>query len=81
MTSFYQKFLTYIGNWTSKGKVDYDNAYGYQCVDFARAHAQAIGKPIGTFGGSAINGWQSGVPFTGTTWTRVPFSKGKVPNP
>jgi hypothetical protein len=43
--------------------VDYDKAYGSQCVDYARWYANEIGHPINTFSGSAYNGWTKMNPF------------------
>lgn len=45
-----------LKNWLGK-TVDYDKAYGIQCVDLARQHALDMSNPIGTFSGSALNGW------------------------
>jgi hypothetical protein len=46
--SLFNDMLDTIKKWTGK-KVDYDKAYGYQCVDYARQYASDIGYPIGTF--------------------------------
>ena len=59
--------------------VDYDKVYWYQCVDFARQHAKDMWNPIGTFWGSALNGWLTGKPFIGTKWERVVNTVTAVP--
>lgn len=70
--------LATLKNWIGK-IVDYDKAYGYQCVDFARQHAKDMWKPIWTFWGSALNGWLTGKPFIGTKWERVVNTVTAVP--
>lgn len=46
--SAFQRFTRIIKGWVGKS-VDYDKAYGAQCVDFARQYAKDSGYPIGTF--------------------------------
>ena len=60
-----------FNEWLNKN-VDFDRAYGSQCVDWVRQFCQESGHPIGTFGGSAIVGWNTGCPF-GSTWRRVEY--------
>lgn len=75
MLSAFQKITRYFTSWLGK-KVDYDKAYGNQCVDWAREFARSSTmNPIGTFSGSAINGWTTGSPFKGTRWKRVEYKK------
>ena len=69
MLSYFQKFTAIINKWIGK-TADYDKAYGFQCVDFARQYASDAGYPIGTFSGSAYNGWKTGSPFN-SKWLRV----------
>lgn len=50
---------------------------GYQCVAWVKQFAkEALGEVLGSFSGSAINGWNSGSPFT-SSWERVV----NTPNP
>ena len=70
--------LATLKNWIGK-IVDYDKAYGYQCVDLARQHAKDMWNPIGTFWGSALTGWLTGKPFIGTKWERVVNTVTAVP--
>ena len=70
--------LTTLKNWIGK-IVDYDKAYGYQCVDFARQHAKDMWNSIWTFWGSALTGWLTGKPFIGTKWERVVNTVTAVP--
>lgn len=73
MLSSFQKVTAFLNSWIGK-RVDYDNAYGYQCVDWVREFAKSFTKhPIGTFSGSAINGWKTGSPFVNTKWKRVEY--------
>ena len=50
-----------------------------QCVDWSRQFAQEQGNPIGTFSGSALNGWLTGKPFIGTKWERVTNTTTAIP--
>lgn len=75
--SLFKAMITSMTSWIWK-KVDYDKAYWNQCVDWARQYAQDIGYPIGTFSGSALNGWKTGSPFK-SNWKRVVYSAGKIP--
>ena len=70
--------LATLKNWLGK-IVDYDKAYWFQCVDLARQHAKDMWNPIGTFWGSALNGWLTGSPFIGTKWERVVNTVTAVP--
>lgn len=69
MESYFQKFKRIIGSLLGK-RVDYDKAYWYQCVDFARWYCKEAWYPIGTFSGSAWMGWVKGSPFDGS-WRRI----------
>ena len=60
-------------------RVDFDNAYWYQCVDYARWYAKDIQNPIWVFWGSAYNWYSSWLPFKNTKWKKVEYSKGKIP--
>lgn len=70
--------LATLKEWIGK-VVDYDKAYGYQCVDLARQHAKDMWNPIWTFSGSALNGWLTGSPFIGTKWERVTNTTTAIP--
>ena len=70
--------LATLKKWIGK-IVDYDKAYGYQCVDFARQHAKDMWNPIWTFWGSALNGWLTGSPFVWTKWERVTNTTTAIP--
>ncbi|ATU04922.1 hypothetical protein BKN14_00490 [Candidatus Gracilibacteria bacterium HOT-871] len=40
--------------------IDYDGIYGHQCVDLIKHYAQnVLGVKLGSFGGSAKNGWDN----------------------
>lgn len=67
--SAFQKFTRIISGWIGKSS-DYDKMYGAQCVDFARQYCKDAGYPIGTFSGSAFNGWKTWSPFD-TSWVRI----------
>lgn len=54
--------------------IDFDRAYGNQCVDYARWYANEVGNPIWTFWGTAFIWWDTWLPFKGTKWVRVPFN-------
>ena len=73
MLSLFQNILEGIANFAGK-RTDYDKAYGFQCVDLVRSYAQSIGHPIGTFSGSAKNGWFTGSPFKNTMWLRTAYT-------
>lgn len=45
MQSQYQKIKAIFDKYIGK-RIDYDNAYGYQCTDWARQFASEIGHPI-----------------------------------
>lgn len=45
MKSYFQKFTESVKKWIGKS-VDYDRAYGSQCVDFARQYCYDVGRPI-----------------------------------
>lgn len=80
MLSAFQKLTAYLNSWLGK-KVDYDKAYGNQCVDWAREFARVSAmNPIGTFSGSAINGWLTGSPFKDTRWKRIAYSVNSYPD-
>lgn len=80
MLSTFQRLTSYIRSMLGKS-VDYDKAFGAQCVDLVRDYAdKSMGRKIGTFSGSAINGWNTGSPFVGTQWRRVRYKKGLLPN-
>lgn len=70
--SAWQKLQASFNRWIGKA-VDFDKAYGAQCVDWARQCCSDIGFPIGTFSGSAIEGWRTGSPFVGRPWRRVVY--------
>ena len=70
MQSKFQEITSVFNKWLGKPN-DYDWNKSFQCVDWARQFASDIGNPIGTFGGSAINCWNSWCAFTGTKWKRV----------
>lgn len=70
MLSFFQKFTQWINKWIGKS-VDYDMAYGNQCIDLARQIAKESGNPIWTFSGSAYQWWVTWSPFKWTKWKRV----------
>ena len=77
--SAFQRFTRIIKGWVGKS-VDYDKAYGAQCVDFARQYAKDSGYPIGTFSWSAYNGWKTWSPFN-NTWIRVTRDGSNFPIP
>lgn len=79
MLSYFQKFTASLNNWLGK-RDDFDGAYGAQCVDWARQYSSDTGYPIGTFGGSAINGWTTGAPFKDRPFRRILKSKVNYPN-
>lgn len=79
MLSAFQKFTRIINGWIGKS-ADYDKQFWAQCVDFARQYAKDAGSPIGTFSGSAFNGWKTGSPFD-KTWKRILKRVGNYPNP
>lgn len=81
MLSAFQKLTAYLKTWLGK-KIDYDKAYGNQCVDWAREFAKnSAMNPIGTFSGSAINGWLTGNPFKDTNWKRTVYKPNTFPDP
>lgn len=77
MISLFQKVLQALKTklW---GRIDYDGAYGYQCVDYVRWYAKEIGHTIGTFSGSAYNGWTTMSPFRWTEWQRKIYKTWKI---
>ena len=80
MLSAFQKIAAYLKSWLGK-KVDYDKAYGNQCVDWAREFAKnSAMNPIGTFSGSAISGWLTGSPFKNTNWKRIAYKPNTYPD-
>lgn len=61
-------------------KIDYDDWFGYQCVDLARHFADKVHwKKIGYFWGSAINWWNSWRPFAWFPYIRVRYVKWMYP--
>lgn len=70
--------LAIIQKWLWK-TIDYDKAYNIQCTDWSRQFALEQGHPIGTFWGSALNGWLTGKPFIGTKWERVTNTTTAIP--
>lgn len=78
MISYFQKFTATINKWIGK-KVDYDNAFWNQCVDFARQYCSDVGRPIGNFSGSAYNWWKTGSPFN-SKWKKVVRWVGNIPS-
>lgn len=79
MESLWQKITRVTKKYLGRS-VDYDKAYGNQCVDWARQFASETAEPIWTFSGSALNGWKTGSPFN-HKWTRCVYSKGRQPEP
>lgn len=78
MLSVFQKFTATVSKWLGKW-VDFDKAYGDQCVDWAKQFAlDQYGVTLGNFSGSALNGWNTGSPFD-SKWTRVVYKKGLIP--
>ncbi len=80
MQSFFQKFTAVmsklLGTRYSEGA-----GYGYECVAFAKKFSQEMyGVKLGSFGGMAINGWDTGSPFTAPGWKRIVYKKGLVPS-
>ena len=60
-------------------KVDFDGVYWNQCVDFARqAVKDLFWVTIGTFSGSALNGWNTWSPFD-SNWIKVKNTDNAVP--
>lgn len=59
-------------------KVDFDWAYWIQCVDSARHYCSERWFPIWPFGGSAINGWNTGKPFN-DSWVRYTYKPWMYP--
>jgi hypothetical protein len=79
METAFQKFTRIVNKWIWKS-ADYDKAYGAQCVDFARQYCADAGYTIGTFSGSAYNGWKTGSPFN-KQWNRIEYKTWLYPNP
>jgi hypothetical protein len=52
--------------------IDFDGAFWVQCVDTARHYCKERGFPIWPFGGSAINWWNTGIPFD-SSWIRFSY--------
>ena len=76
--SFFGKFLSIINKWRGKA-VDFDKVYWYQCVDWAKQFVlEQYGITLGSFSGSALNGWNTGSPFN-SNWIRVSYKNGLVP--
>lgn len=62
-------------------RIDYDNAFGWQCVDLARHFTDLVhGHKINTFSWSAIRGRQTWSPFKGKPYVRVEYLRGRIPN-
>lgn len=81
MTTAFQKITWFLNSWIGK-RVDYDKAFWHQCVDWAREFAKTSAmNPIGTFSGSAINGWKTGSPFVNTRWKRIEYKPWLIPSP
>lgn len=64
-----------IKKWLGK-RVDFDGGFGYQCVDWARQFSKEVFADLGTFGGSAYNGWTKGF---GERWERTYYKAGLFP--
>lgn len=80
MLSAFQKLTAYLKSWLWK-KIDYDKEYWNQCVDWVRLFAKSNTEPIGTFSGSALNGWLTGNPFKDTNWKRTVYKPNTYPDP
>jgi len=78
MISYFQKFTSTINKWIGK-TADYDKAYWFQCVDLARQYCADVGRPIGTFSGSAYNWWITGSPFN-PKWKRIGSNGSNFPS-
>ena len=61
-----------INKWLG-GHTEETKAFGYQCVAWAKQFCADMGYPIGAFGGSAINGWNTTSPFD-SSWVRVEYT-------
>lgn len=79
MLSYFQKFTASINKWIGKAN-DYDLNKSSQCVDWSRQYCADMGTPIGTFGGSAINCWNTGCAFD-KSWKRVVKTSINFPSP
>ena len=78
MISYFQKFTSTINKWIGKTS-DFDLNKSIQCVDFARQYCSDTWTPIGTFGWSAINCWNTGCAFD-KKWKRVIKTPTNFPN-
>lgn len=78
MLSFFWRFLSIVDKWKGKA-VDYDRQSWYQCVDWAKQFVlEQYGIQLGSFWGSALNGWNTWSPFD-STWTRVNYQPNLIP--
>ena len=59
-------------------KIDFDWAYGIQCVDSARHYCSEMWFPIWSFWGSAINAWNTWAPFD-DSWVRFTYKPWMAP--
>lgn len=72
-------FDDYKKKWVGK-RIDYDGAYGFQCVDQARHFTEQVhGVKIKAFGGSARNGRQTWEPFLWLPYVRVRYDWMEIP--
>ena len=71
----YDDFLkAYLGKRTQESPQT-----GYQCVALAKLYIQQVdGLTLGGFGGTAINGWNTGSPFN-SKWKRINNSATAIP--
>lgn len=79
MLSYFQTFTGTINRWLGK-RDDFDGVYWAQCVDWARQYCQDSGFPISSFGWSAYNGWSTGCPFAGKSYTRIVKNTSNCPS-
>ncbi len=80
MLSFFGKFLQVMGNLMGT-RVEESPSLGYQCVAFAKSFVLAqYGITLGSFNGSAYQGWLTGLPFTDKRWQRILYHPGLSPN-
>lgn len=71
-------YKAYKKKWIGKA-VDFDGVYGMQCVDLVKHFTKDfLWVSLGSFGWSAISGWESGSPFD-SKWKKVVYKKWKSP--
>ena len=80
MESFYWKFLRVMGGLLGTRYQESPSLW-YQCVAFAKQFALLqYGVKLGSFSWTAMNGWNTGSPFTDKRWKRIVYTKWLVPD-